>query len=98
MRKKTETRSITVTGTGQGNIDLQLVLDYSASFYAPDLTLVAGQKAKPKNYGDLSEEEREEVQLITSETTPTLIGHNRKMATTYLFVNIVPGTYDVMIH
>jgi hypothetical protein len=42
MRKKTETRSITVTGTGQGNIDLQLVLDYSASFYAPDLTLVAG--------------------------------------------------------
>lgn len=38
------------------------------------------------------------MQLITSETSPTLVGHNRKMATTYLFVNIVPGTYDVILH
>jgi hypothetical protein len=40
MRKKTERRTVTIPG--QTNIDLQLVIDYSSSFYPADLTLVAG--------------------------------------------------------
>lgn len=53
MKKKTEKRSITIPGTT--NIDVQLILDYSASFYAPDLTLIAGQKGQFKvDGGELS--------------------------------------------
>jgi hypothetical protein len=61
------------------------------------LVLTAAQKNKPVS-SDLSEEEQEEVQLITSESTPTLIGHNMKQATNYLFVNILSGTYEIRIH
>lgn len=73
-------------------------MDYSTSFYPPDLTLVAGMTKQPSGNSEMSEEVIEEVQLITSETSPTMIGFNRKMSTTYLFVNIIPGTYDIIIH
>lgn len=97
MKKKTERYLLTIPGST--NIDVQLVLDYSASFYPADLILTASSRAKSKvSSKELSEEEVEEIQLITSETTPTLINFNRKQATTYLFVNILPGTYELTLH
>lgn len=52
MGKKTETLTITITGSTY--IDLQLVLDYSGAFYPADLVLTAVQKNKPVS-SDLSE-------------------------------------------
>lgn len=60
MNKKTERHYLTIPGST--NIDVQFVIDYSASFYPADLILTATSKAKAKiSDKELSEEEKEEV-------------------------------------
>jgi len=79
-------------------VDLEITLDYSGSFYPADATLVATARAKPVNQGDLSSDEVAEVQVVASETSPTSFGYTKKQAITYLFTNIVAGTYEISLH
>lgn len=97
MKKKTERRALKIPGAG--TVDLQIVLDYSASFYPADLTLTAGAPTKdPANSASLSSDEAAEVQVISSETSPASVGYTRKQAISYLFTNIVAGSYEVSLH
>ena len=96
MKKKTETRTLNILG--QGAVDLQITLDYSASFYPADITLTSASSIKRPDSAGLSEDEAAEVQLISSETSPTSTSFSQKQATTYLFTNIVAGPYEVRLH
>jgi hypothetical protein len=96
MRKKTEERTLTITGSGA--VDLQITLDYSSSFYPADVTLGAADLTRNVDKTGLSDDEAAEVHLITSETSPASVLYNRKEAITYLFTNIHAGNYYLSMH
>jgi hypothetical protein len=76
-----------------------VILDYSNTIFRTDLEVTAGSPNDGKDrsaWGDTAEEQA--VNIVASETTPSLVDYSRKHATVYLFHNIHSGSYTFKLH
>lgn len=80
-----------VTITGDEVVDMVVVVDYSGSFYRPDVDVILGE---PKSKGD---EEEQALAISATESTPQDVEFSRKDATVYFFRGIHSGKYTFRI-
>jgi hypothetical protein len=88
MSKPYKRHAVEVTGTD--TVDMLVVLDYSGSFYRPDLEVIVGEEGKPSS-GD--SEQDAAFKLVAGESTPEVVDFSRKDATVFLFKGMHSGHY-----
>jgi hypothetical protein len=75
------------------------MLDYSNTFFRTDLEVMVGSPNDGKDRSSWGETlEEQEVNIVASDTSPSLVDYSNKFATIYLFHNIHPGSYTFKIH
>lgn len=79
---------------GDQVVDMLVVIDYSGSFYRPDIDVILGEI---KSDGKQHSEEEQAFELGAGETIPTVVDFSRKDATVYFFSNIHSGKYTFKI-
>ena len=81
-----------MTVQGSGLSDVELKVDYSETFYRPELILEA-----PVSGGDEGSETDQALRELAHVVPPTSVDFTKKMETVYLFVNIPAGTYRLKL-